>query len=111
MPTPHYPPAAARRALRELGADLREARLRRRLPMDILAARAFTSRATLHRIEQGDTRVSIGIYASVLHSLGLLEGLRRTAHVSRDEVGQALAAADLPARARLRRPATRDRDA
>ena len=111
MPTPHYPPAAARRALRELGADVREARLRRRLPMGIVAARAFTSRATLQRIEQGDPRVSIGIYAAVLHSLGLLEGLRRTAHVSNDEVGQTLAAADLPARARLRRSAPRQRDA
>ncbi len=111
MPTPHYPPAAARRALRELGADVREARLRRRLPMEILAARAFTSRATLQRIEQGNPGVSIGIYASVLHSLGLLEGLRRTAHVSNDEVGQALAAADLPARARLRRSPPRHPDA
>ena len=111
MPTPHYPPAAARRTLRELGADIREARLRRRLTMSIIAERAFTSRATLQRIEQGDPRVGMGIYASVLHALGLLEGLRRTAHVSRDEVGQALAAEDLPLRARLRRSPRRPGDA
>ena len=79
--------------------------------MGIAAARAFTSRATLQRIEQGNPGVSIGIYASVLHSLGLLEGLRRTAYVSHDEVGQALAAADLPARARLRRSPPRHPDA
>ena len=103
MPTPHYPPAAARNALLDLGADIREARLRRRLPMDLLAARGFTSRATLGRIEKGDPRVSIGIYASVLHSLGLLEGLRGTANFAQDKVGQALAAADLPLRARRQR--------
>lgn len=31
MPTPHNPPAAVRRALRKLGADIHDARRRRRL--------------------------------------------------------------------------------
>ena len=100
MPTPHFPTAAARRALLQLGADIREARLRRNLTMQIVAERAFTSRSTLQRVESGDHGVSIGIYAAVLHTLGLLEGLRNTAHISNDEVGQALAAAALPKRAR-----------
>ena len=71
--------------------------------MQIVAHRAFTSRATLQRVEQGDPRVGIGIYAAVLHALGLLDGMHRTAHISRDETGQALAGAELPARARVRR--------
>jgi len=76
--------------------------------MSVLAERAFTSRATLQRIEQGDPGVGIGIYAAVLQALGLLEELAAVADVSRDSVGQSLATADLPARARLRRPAKPD---
>jgi len=104
MPAPHYPSSAARRAIRELGIDIREARLRRNIPMDVLAGRAFTSRTTLRRVEQGDPGVSMGVYAAVLHSLGLLDGLRRSASLAHDEVGQTLAGAALRERARARRP-------
>ena len=78
MPTPHNPPAAVRRALRKLGADIRDARRRRRLPMTVVAERAFTSRSTLQKIEAGNTSVSIGIYAGVLHALGLLDGVSKS---------------------------------
>ena len=71
--------------------------------MQIVAERAFTSRSTLRRVESGDPGVSIGIYAAVLHTLGLLEGLRNTAHINNDEVGQALASAALPKCARSSR--------
>jgi len=104
MPTPHHPTAASRRALRKLGADIHEARLKRRLPMRILAERALTSRVTLQRVEQGDPAVSIGIYAAVLHALGLVERLGEVADPRHDTVGQALVELQLPKRARLRRP-------
>jgi transcriptional regulator with XRE-family HTH domain len=107
MSTPHYPTAAVRRVLRKLGADIHDARLRRRLPMAIVADRAFTSRTTLQRIEEGDASVGMGIYAAVLHALGLLDGLGQIADIGQDKVGQALATAELPARARLRRPSTK----
>jgi transcriptional regulator with XRE-family HTH domain len=103
MPTPHHPTAAARRAIRKLGLDLRDARLRRRLPMSVVADRAFTSRSTLQRVERGDHGVSMGIYAAVLHTLGLLDGLGDLADISHDPVGLALANAALPQRARIRR--------
>ena len=106
MPTPHYPISAARGAIRELGIDIREARLRRNIPMAVLAGRAFTSRNTLRRVEQGDPGVSMGVYAAVLHSLGLLDGLRRSASLAHDEVGRTLAGAALPERARARRRKT-----
>ena len=61
MPTPHSPPVAVRRALRKFGADIQDARKRRRLPMSVIAERAFTSRSTLQRIEAGDPGVGIGI--------------------------------------------------
>ena len=103
MPTPHHPSAAVQRSLRKLGADIRDARLRRSLPMAVVAERAFTSRSTLQRVEEGDTAVSVGIYAAVLQALGLLAGLGDVADVANDSVGQSLAAASLPKRARTRR--------
>ncbi len=111
MPTPHHPPAAVRRILRKLGADIHDARRRRRLPMAVVAERAFTSRTTLQRIEAGDANVGIGIYAAVLQALGLLDGLGAVADISNDSVGQALASADLPERARIRRTVSKTRDA
>jgi transcriptional regulator with XRE-family HTH domain len=89
--------------LRKLGADIHDARRRRRLPMAIVAERAFTSRSTLQKIEAGDANVGIGIYAAVLQALGLLDGLQDVADIGKDSVGQALASADLPERSRLRR--------
>ena len=97
------PPAAVRSALRKLGADIRDARKRRRLPMAVVAERAFTSRSTLQKIEEGDTGVGIGIYASVMQALGLLDGLRDLADIANDPVGQALASANLPKHVHLKR--------
>jgi hypothetical protein len=71
--------------------------------MAVVAERAFTSRSTLQRIEAGDANVGIGIYAAVLHALGLLGGLQEIADIGTDSVGQALASADLPKRTRVRR--------
>ncbi len=102
MPTPHHPSAAVRKALAKLGGDIRDARRRRRLTMAVVADRAFTSRSTLQRIEQGDSAVSVGIYAAVLQALGLLEGLGKLADPSLDSVGQSMAAEALPQRVRLK---------
>jgi transcriptional regulator with XRE-family HTH domain len=89
--------------LLKLGADIHDARRRRRLPMAVVAERAFTSRSTLQRIEQGDANVGIGIYAAVLQALGLLDGITGIADISNDPVGQSLASAELPKRSRTRR--------
>lgn len=110
MPSPHHASAAVQRALRKLGADIQEARRRRRLPMGVVADRAFTSRPTLQRIEKGDPSVGMGIYASVLQALGLLEGLSQVADISNDSVGQALARAELPKHIHLRRKVGTSKD-
>lgn len=73
--------------------------------MAVVAERALTSRSTLQRVEAGDTRVSVGIYAAVLHALGLLDGLGQVADIANDRVGQALASAGLPKRAHPARAA------
>lgn len=78
-----------------------DARRRRRLPMAVVAKRAFTSRSTLQKVEAGNANVSIGIYAADLQALGLLDGLGEIADIARDSVGQALASAELPKRVRL----------
>jgi transcriptional regulator with XRE-family HTH domain len=70
--------------------------------MAVVADRAFTSRSTLQRVEQGDPAVSAGIYAAVLQALGLLEGLSLLADPSVDEVGQAMATEALPRRVRIK---------
>lgn len=74
-----------------------------------MAERAFTSRPTLQRIEQGDPAVGIGIYAAVLQALGFLDELSQVADASRDAAGIALANEKLPQRIRLRRTSETDR--
>lgn len=69
----------------------------------MVADRAFTTRPSLKRVEEGDPGVSMGIYAAVLQALGLLEGLGQIADSGRDTVGQSMAAERLPKRVRLRR--------
>lgn len=63
-------PYAERQAV-ALGRRLREARLRRRMTALAMAERAGISRATLHRLEKGDTSISLGAYQRVLRVLGL----------------------------------------
>jgi transcriptional regulator with XRE-family HTH domain len=104
MPTPHRVSIGTERALRKLGRDLRDARLRRRLSMQIVADRARTTRATLTRVERGDPGVALGIVASVLNALGLLDGLAQLADVASDRVGVELEAARLPRRTRRSGP-------
>jgi transcriptional regulator with XRE-family HTH domain len=102
MPAAHRPSIATRRALRKLGEDIRNARRRRHLTMEILAERAFTTRQTLQRVEAGDPLVAVGIYAAVLQALGLLDRVGNIAAPSQDEVGLALSDENLPQRVRLR---------
>lgn len=95
-------PIPVRRALRKLGEDIRDARRRRRIPVAIMAERASVSRTTLNKVEKGEPGVSIGTYATVLFSLGLLDGLAALADASTDVVGLELEEERLPQR--IRRP-------
>lgn len=98
-------PIPVRRALRKLGSDIRDARRRRRIPVAIMAERASISRTTLHKVEKGDASVSMGIYATVLFALGLVERLGELADARRDSVGLELEEEHLPER--IRRPRSR----
>ena len=52
-----------------------------------MAERAFISRGTLYKVEKGDPSVSMGIYATVLSLLGLVEGLGQAADRRNDTLG------------------------
>lgn len=99
-------PLPVRRALRKLGADIRDARRRRRIPLTLLAQRALTSHVTMAKAERGDPAVSIGVYANALFALGLVERLGDLADRTHDPVGLDLEEQRLPQRAR-RRPTPR----
>ena len=93
-------PIPIQRALRKLGQDIRDARLRRRIPVAVMAERASISRTTLHKLERGDPGVSMGTYATVLFVLGLTDRLNSLVDVRSDTVGLDLEEGRLPKRIR-----------
>ena len=58
-----------KRILAQMGEQIKLARLRRELSMELVAERANISRATLYKIENGDSSVAIGFYAVALHAI------------------------------------------
>lgn len=59
--------------LKTMGEQIKLARLRRRLPTELVAQRAGISRATLWAVEKGSPSVAMGIYAAVLHALNNMD--------------------------------------
>jgi len=80
-------PRVARQTLIKLGEDIAIARKKRRISTVSMAERAFISRGTLYKVEKGDPSVSMGIYATVLSILGLVEGLGSVADRGVDTLG------------------------
>ena len=102
-PQPAPLPLPVRTGLRKLGADIRDARVRRRIPTAVMAQRALVSRTTLHKVEKGDPTVSIGAYATVLFILGLNARFSEIADVRFDRLGLSLDEERLPKRIRSRK--------
>src|SRR5919109_4452070 len=96
-------PIPARRLLRKLGSDIRDARRRRRVPVQIAAERASISRMTLLKIEKGEPGVAMGSYATVLFVLGLADHLGDIADPRNDATGLQLEEDRLPKRIRIPR--------
>src|SRR5437763_2148818 len=93
-------PVPVKRALAKLGEDLSAARKRRRIPMAVMAERAFITRKTLGRVERGDPGVSLGIYASVLFVLGMVDRVAGLVDAATDRLGVVLEDEQLPRRIR-----------
>jgi transcriptional regulator with XRE-family HTH domain len=85
--------------LTQLGEQVKLARLRRKLPVELVAERAGISRATLWAVEKGSPSVAIGTYAAVLHALnGMDKDLLLVA--KDDELGRKLQDLDLQTKKR-----------
>src|SRR5260370_39518166 len=81
-------PLPVKRALAKLGDDIRSARLRRRIPTTIMAARAFITQATLLKGERGDPGASMSTYAPVRFVLGMTSRLGDPADAPPADVGR-----------------------
>ncbi len=89
---------SVQKVLTELGENIKLARLRRGLSSELIAERAGISRATLVNVEKGSPSVAMGIYMSVLNSLGLEKDMLLVA--KDDELGRKLQDLKLVARKR-----------
>lgn len=94
-------PPPVQRVLDKLGADIKSARLRRRVRAVTLAEHARISRTTLHKIERGDSGVSMGKYVSVLYVLEMHARVADLADRSLDRYGLDMLEERLPQRVRL----------
>jgi transcriptional regulator with XRE-family HTH domain len=82
----------------ELGANIKLARLRRKLGAEQVSERAGIGRTTLWAIEKGSPLVALGFYAQVLFVLGLEKGLVKVA--GDDPLGRKLQDAELTVKKR-----------
>ena len=81
------------RKLDQLGQQIKMARLRRHLPVQLVAERAGISRATLWAVEKGSPSVAMGAYAQVVLAIGMIDDLLLVA--KDDELGKKLQDLDL----------------
>lgn len=93
-------PPRVRRSLAKLGKDLKDARRKRSLTVDMMVERVGVSKATYLKIEKGDPSVSMGAYAMTLFSLGFSNALAEMADSRNDEAGMLMDSARLPQRVR-----------
>lgn len=95
-------PLPVNRALKKLGADLKEARIKRQITMALLEERAGISHITLSKIEKGDSGVSLGNYAKAMFVLGMIDNLYNLAEPGNDTVGKIFDKENLPKRVRYK---------
>ncbi|MEZ5934835.1 MAG: helix-turn-helix transcriptional regulator [Alphaproteobacteria bacterium] len=89
---------SARRALEALGANIKTARLKRRISVKGFAERAGVSESTITRLEKGDDGVSIGTLAMACLVLGEIDRVSGFLDPSSDDTGLLLDKETLPKR-------------
>ena len=92
------PSPRTRRALQSLGANLKVARLKRRMSVRDFAERIAVSERTVARLEKGDAGVSIGTLAMAAMVLGELDRISSFLDAGSDDIGLLLEQGRLPKR-------------
>ncbi|HEY4251229.1 MAG TPA: helix-turn-helix domain-containing protein [Roseomonas sp.] len=101
-------PVEVEDALRELGSNLRLARLRRRIPLEEMAIRMQVSVPTLRKLEKGQATVSLGVFALAMWFLDASPPLARIAAPEADAQGLQADLRHLPQRVSRSRRAKPD---
>lgn len=96
-------PPRVRRSLAKLGKDLKDARRKRSLTVEMMGERVGVSKATYLKVEKGDPSVSMGVYAMTLFALGLSDVLAEIADSRKDDAGMLMDSNRLPQRVRPRK--------
>ena len=95
-------PLPIRRALRKLGADVALARRKRKLTVGMMAERIGVAKPTYLKVEKGDPRVGVAIYAMTLFVLGLGDAIGDLADPRADDHGLLMDFTRLPKRVRVK---------
>jgi transcriptional regulator with XRE-family HTH domain len=86
------------RTLAKLGRDISLARRRRRIAAEDFAQQMGVSRATLHRLENGDPGISLNTLTMAMFVLGRLNAVSELADPTKDDVGMMLTRQEAPRR-------------
>ena len=81
------PPYEVEKALKQPGADLRTARLRRNITLVEVAERIGASREVVADAEHGKPSTSVAVYAALLWAYGMVDCFGAVADASADEEG------------------------
>jgi transcriptional regulator with XRE-family HTH domain len=103
-------PSSAAKAVEALARDIVIARTRRRIPQRLLAERMMVSLDTVQRLERGDPGIGLGILATALWTLGLVERLATLASPDHDTIATTEDLGRLPRRVRTPRAGKFDLD-
>lgn len=99
-------PPVAVKALRDLGANIAVARLRRREPQRAWAERIGVSVPTYVRLEKGDPSVGMAAYAAALWLMGRVQALPEVAAPENDLMALERDVRAARGRGRVRAPAS-----
>jgi transcriptional regulator with XRE-family HTH domain len=96
-------PAVVEEIARTLGARIRLARTRRRIPLRKLAERAGLNHKTAAAVEAGNLLTGIGAYLALIWALGLEREVAQLLDPDHDQEGKQLELARTPRRARAKK--------
>ena len=96
-------PIQSQEALAQIGQNIKEARLKRRISTVLMAQKTGVTRVTIDKKEKGNPNVSIGAYALVIFMLGLTDKLKTLLDPFQDKEGINLERQRYPKRIRYKK--------